>query len=77
MKVYSVDGSQLTEVTEVKTGAWGQGAIWNKNHTLLLLQSGADKDIEVYRFDGKSLNRQSAVLKFDARPGWISTALSR
>jgi DNA-binding beta-propeller fold protein YncE len=77
LKVYSVDGSHLTEVTEVKTGAWGQGAIWNKNHTLLLLQSGADKDIEVYRFDGKSLNRQSTVLKFDARPGSISTALSR
>lgn len=77
LKVYSVDGSHLTEVAEVKTGAWGQGAAWNKNHTLLLLQSGADKDIEVYRFDGKSLNRQPATLKFDARPGSISTALSR
>jgi DNA-binding beta-propeller fold protein YncE len=77
LKVYSVNGSHLTEVTEVKTGAWGQGAVWNKNHTLLLLQSGADKDIEVYRFDGKSLNRQPAILKFDARPGSISTALSR
>src|SRR3984885_6173198 len=77
LKVYSVDGSHLTEVTEVKTGAWGQGAAWNKNHTLLLLQSGADKDIEVYRFDGKSLNRQSTTLKFDARPGSISTAMSR
>jgi DNA-binding beta-propeller fold protein YncE len=77
LKVYSVDGSHLTEVAEVKTGAWGQGATWNKNHTVLLLQSGAEKDIEVYRFDGKSLNRQPATLKFDARPGSISTALSR
>jgi DNA-binding beta-propeller fold protein YncE len=77
LKVYSVDGSHLAEVTEVKTGAWGQGATWNNNHTLLLLQSGADKDIEVYRFDGKSLHRQSATLKFAARPGSISTALSR
>ncbi len=77
LKVYSVDGSHLTEAAEVKTGAWGQGATWNKNHTLLLLQSGADKDIEVYRFDGKSLNRQLSTLKFDARPGSISTALSR
>jgi len=77
LKVYSVDGSQLTEVTEVKTGAWGQGATWNKNHTLLLLQSGADKDIEVYRFDGKSLIRQPTTFKFDSRPGSIATALSR
>jgi DNA-binding beta-propeller fold protein YncE len=77
LKVYSVDGSELTAVAEVKTGAWGQGATWNKNHTVLLLQSGAEKDIEVYRFDGKSLNRQPATLKFDARPGSISTALSR
>ncbi len=77
LKIYSVDGSNLTEVTEVKTGAWGQGATWNKNHTLLLLQSGADKDIEVYRFDGKSLTRQPSTLKFDSRPGSIATAVSR
>ena len=77
LKVYLVVGPNLTEAAEVQTGAWGQGATWNKNHSLLLLQSGAGKDIEVYRFDGKSLTRQPTTLKFDARPGSISTALSR
>lgn len=77
LKVYSVDGSHLTEVAEAKTGGWGQGATWNKNHTLLLLQSAIDKDIEVYRFNGKSLTRQPATIKFDSRPGSIATAMSR
>jgi hypothetical protein len=77
LKIYSVDGSNLTEVTEAKTGGWGQGATWNKNHTLILLQSGIEKDIEVYSFDGKSLTRQPTTLKFDSRPGSIATAVSR
>jgi DNA-binding beta-propeller fold protein YncE len=77
LKVYSVDGANLTEIAEAKTGAWGQGATWNKDHTFVLLQSGAEKDIEVYRFDGHSLTRESANLKFDSRPGAIATAQSR
>ncbi len=77
LKVYSVDGPNLTEVAEAKTGAWGQGAAWNRNHTLLLLQSGVDKDIEVYRFDGKNLTRSATSIKFDSRPGSIATAMSR
>jgi DNA-binding beta-propeller fold protein YncE len=77
LKVYRVDGPNLTEAAETKTGGWGQGAAWNKDHTLLLLQSGVDKDIEIYRFDGKSLMVQPTTLKFDARPGSIATAVSR
>jgi YVTN family beta-propeller protein len=77
LKVYSVDGANLTEVAEAKTGGWGQGAAWNKDHSVLLLQSGVDKDIEVYRFDGKSLTRGGEALRFDSRPGSIATELSR
>lgn len=78
LKVYSVDGANLSEAAEAKTGAWGQGAAWNKNGNVILLQSGMSKDIEVYRFDGKNLIPQpAAALRFNARPGSISTALSR
>ena len=61
LTVYKVDGSTLTKVAEAQTGGWGQGACWNKNHTVILLQSGVDKDIEVYKFDGKNLTKQSTV----------------
>jgi len=77
LKVYSVDGSNLTKVAEAQTGGWGQGACWNKNHSVILLQSGIDKDIEVYKFDGKTLTKQPTVFKFDSRPGSIATAVSR
>ena len=77
LKVYRVDGPKLTEAAETKTGGWGQGATWNKDGNLLLLQSGVDKDIEVYHFNGTSLVRQSSTIKVDGRPGSIATALSR
>ena len=77
LTVYKVDGSNLTKVAEAQTGGWGQGATWNKNHTLILLQSGIDKDIEVYKFDGTSLTKQPTTFKFDSRPGSIATAVSR
>lgn len=77
LTVYKVDGSNLTKVAEAQTGGWGQGATWNKNHTIILLQSGVDKDIEVYKFDGKNLTKQPTVFKFDSRPGSIATAVSR
>ena len=77
LTVYKVDGSNLTKVAEAQNGGWGQGATWNKNHTVILLQSGIDKDIEVYKFDGKSLTKQPTTFKFDSRPGSIATAVSR
>jgi DNA-binding beta-propeller fold protein YncE len=39
LKVYSVDGPNLTEAAEAKTGAWGQGSTWNKNDTLLCFRA--------------------------------------
>ena len=77
LKVYSVDGSNLTEVAEAQTGGWNQGATWNKDHTVILQQSGVDKDIEVFKFDGKNLTKQPTTFKFDSRPGSIATAVSR
>ena len=77
LKIFKVGGPTLTEVTETNTGRWGQGATWNKVHSLVLLQSGFQKDIEVFRFDGKALTREPAALHFDARPGSIATALTR
>jgi len=77
LKLYSVDGPSLTEVAETKTGGWDQGAVWNRDHSLILVQTAMDKKIVVYRFDGSSLTPQPVALTFDARPGSISTALSR
>jgi DNA-binding beta-propeller fold protein YncE len=78
MKVFRVEGAKLTQVAETKTGRWGQGAAWSRDGKLILLQGAIDKAIEVYRFDGSSLTRDSAAtLSMPGRPGAIATAYSR
>lgn len=78
LKVYRVEGAELTLVAETKTGAWGQGATWSKDGRVILLQAADAREIEVYRFDGKTLKRDmAATLRFETRPGAITTALGR
>jgi DNA-binding beta-propeller fold protein YncE len=78
MQVYRVNGPTLTLVAQAQTGQWGQGATWSNDGRTILLQGAVAREIEVYRFDGKSLKRDmAATLKFDTRPGAISTARSR
>jgi DNA-binding beta-propeller fold protein YncE len=78
LQVYRVDGSKLTLAAQAQTGQWGQGATWSRDGRTILLQGAVAREIEVYRFDGTSLRRDmDATLKFDTRPGAISTAQSR
>jgi DNA-binding beta-propeller fold protein YncE len=78
LKVYRVRGPSLALVAEAKTGRWGQGATWSDDGKTILQQVAITREIEVYRFDGKTLVRDAdATLKFDTRPGAISTARSR
>ena len=52
LKVYRVDGARMTLAAETRSAAWGQGAAWTDDGRAILLQSGIDKTIEVYRFNG-------------------------
>ncbi len=78
LQVYSVSGTRMTRVAEAHSGAWCQGAIFSDDGKTVLLQCGMTKDIEVFRFNGKTLTQDaSATLTFDARPGSIASATSR
>ena len=78
LKVFKIDGANLTQVAEAKTGRWGQGATWSRDGKVILLQGAIDKNIEVYRFDGRSLTRDAnATLSMPGRPGAIATRYSR
>lgn len=78
LKVFKVDGPNLTQVAEARTGRWGQGAAWSKDGKAILLQGAIAKNIEVYRFDGHSLTRDdAATLPMPGRPGAIATRYSR
>jgi DNA-binding beta-propeller fold protein YncE len=78
LKVFAVGDGTLTQVAQAATGHWGQGATIAADNKLILLQCAAEREIEVFRFDGKSLVQdKSATIPMGARPGSISTAFSR
>jgi hypothetical protein len=78
LKIYAVDGPKLTFVTEADTGHNCQGTAFSDDTKTILLQCATEKDIEVFRFDGKSLTRDmGATLSFGARPGAIATNKTR
>jgi DNA-binding beta-propeller fold protein YncE len=76
--VYGVGNGKLTKIASADTGHFCQGATWNKDNNVILLQCATERDIEVYKFDGTSVTMDNgATLKFDARPGAISTATNQ
>ena len=78
LKVYAVGDGTLTPVAQADTGHWGQGATFSKDNKLILLQCAAEREIEVFKFDGKTLVQdRSATIPMGARPGSIATAFSR
>jgi hypothetical protein len=76
MAIYRISGAALVPVAETRTGRWCQGAVWSADEKRLLLQCSMRKQIETYRFDGRTLTPGDAIT-FDARPGAIATARSR
>jgi DNA-binding beta-propeller fold protein YncE len=78
MRVFRVDNAKLTEVASTNTGHWCQGAAWSRDGHTILLQCATEYEIEVFRFDGKSVVQDpGATLKFSSRPGSIATATNQ
>lgn len=74
--IYRVGGARLLPAAETRTGRWCQGAVWSADERRVLLQCSLAKQIETYRFDGRTLKPEEP-LALDARPGAIATAHSR
>ena len=71
--VFSVDGTKLTKLGEVKIGQWPQGVAWSRDGKTLLAQSMVDNALAIVSFDGKSLNVTGQV-KVTGGPDGIRTA---
>lgn len=77
LEIYAVGEGTLTPVTRADTGHWCQGAVFSKDDGTILLQCAAEREIEIFRFDGKSLVRDDATIPLVSRPGAIATAAGR
>src|SRR5262249_11023929 len=69
VKVLSVKGKELAPVTEAKVGHWCQGLAWSKDSRTLLAQCMVEKEIMVFRFDGKALKPAGSISSARGRPG--------
>jgi DNA-binding beta-propeller fold protein YncE len=78
LKVFAVGPGTLTEVAHADSCHWAQGATFSQDGKLVLQQCAAEREILVYRFDGKNLVQdKKATLMFESRPGAIATGTSR
>jgi len=53
MRIFKVDGTKLTPVTNAKIGPWAQGSVWSTDGKTIVVQSTVDKELMVFAFDGK------------------------
>ena len=78
LEIFAVGNGTLTPVTRSDTGHWCQGAVFSKDGHTILLQCAAEREIEVFHFDGSSLTwDKAATIPMTSRPGAIATAESR
>ena len=71
--VFSVNGTTLTKVAEVKIGQWPQGVAWSGGGKTLLAQSMVDNAFANVSFDGKNL-KVTGQVKVTGGPDGIRAA---
>jgi DNA-binding beta-propeller fold protein YncE len=72
VKMYRIDGTKLSYVTQAKVGGWGQGVAWSNDGKTMLFQAMLTKELQVLSFDGKALQVTGAI-KMPGGPAGIRT----
>ncbi len=73
LKIYRINGTELTPVTEAKIGHWCQGIVWTKDSKNVLVQCMVENEIATFSFDGKALTK-TAPIAMKVSPAGIRTA---
>jgi DNA-binding beta-propeller fold protein YncE len=71
--VFSVNGTNLTKVSEARIGKWSQGVIWSRDSKTLLAQNMVENSLSVLSFDGKNL-QVTGEIKVKGGPDGLRTA---
>jgi DNA-binding beta-propeller fold protein YncE len=72
--LYAVEGLTLRKLAEVPVGGWTEAAAFSRDGKTVLIQSMADRAIEVFRWDGKTLVRGRKLPIQGAGPESFATA---
>ncbi|MCC7043994.1 MAG: YncE family protein [Acidobacteria bacterium] len=60
LRVFAIGNKTLTPVAEARIGNWCQGVMWTTRDTVLT-QCMSEREIQVFRFDGKALTAAGSV----------------
>jgi len=71
--LYRVDGTKLVPVGAAWIGRWSQGIAFSADSRTILVQNMADKEIQVLRWDGLSLQDSGQRIKTNGGPAGIRT----
>jgi DNA-binding beta-propeller fold protein YncE len=73
VKVFALQGTNLTAVASAPVGHWCQGAAWSGDGRKLFVQCMVEKEIRMFDFDGRTL-KPTGALKVNGGPAAIRTA---
>lgn len=73
LRIYRLEGTALTHVADARTGHWCQGAVWNRSGSVVVVQCGVERELQVFAFDGRRLTRTSQI-PVNGSPTGIRTA---
>jgi DNA-binding beta-propeller fold protein YncE len=72
--LYRVEGTRLVPVAAAWIGRWSQGIAFSADSRTILVQNMGDKDIQVLRWDGSTLQDTGQRIKTNGGPAGIRTA---
>ena len=61
LRIFSLRGTRLTPVTEVRIGRWCQGVAWTPDSETVLAGCMVDREIRVFHFDGQRLTPTTTI----------------
>jgi DNA-binding beta-propeller fold protein YncE len=73
VKVMKLRGTRLKEVDDAEIGHWCQGAAWNRDGSMLLVQCMVEKQIALFGFNGNRLTTLDTV-RVDGGPAAIRSS---
>ena len=73
LKIFRINGTEMTPVAEARIGHWCQGIAWSKDSRTILAQCMVENEIATFTFDGKTLTK-GAPIATKASPAGIRTA---
>ncbi len=73
LRVYSLNKTSLSLVTEAPVGHWCQGVAWSHDASTILAQCVVEREIMTFRFDGRRLI-QGPPIKVSGGPSGIAAS---